>query len=61
MIDKSIKFVNDLIPYTAITDPNHNVKNSRYQLVLGGNSAKKIGCALVNTGLIPKSNIAQEI
>ena len=37
------------------------MKNSRYQLALGGNISKTIGRALINIGLIPKTNTSQEV
>ena len=61
VMDTCLQFLEGLILFTAITYPDHNVKNSRYQLVLGGHSSKTIGCTLINTGLIPKTDTAQEV
>ena len=47
--------------HTGLTDPNHNVKNSRYQMLIGGNTAKTIGSCLIDTGLLPESKIAKEL
>ena len=43
------------------TDTNHNVKSSRYQLVLGGNAVKCIGIYLIDCGLLKDAGISQDI
>jgi hypothetical protein len=49
------------ISYSAHTDTNHNVKNSRYQLVVGFNSVSTIGVYMVDAGLLKKAVITQEL
>ena len=48
-----IIFLMGFISYTGMTDPNHNVKNGRYQMVIDGNKAKTIGDVLIDTCLLP--------
>eukprot|EP00957_Ditylum_brightwellii_P090195 6869292-Ditylum_brightwellii.AAC.1 len=45
--------------YASVTDTNHNVKNSRYQTTIGGNSVKTIGVRLIDTGMLKKQSFVQ--
>ena len=56
-----ISFLLGSITYTGLTDPNHNVKNGRYQMVIGGNSVKTIGRILIDTGLLICAKIALDL
>ena len=56
-----LKFLKGDIEYTAGTDPNHNGKNQRYQVVIGGNAVKTIGSCLIDTGMVKASGIKQEL
>jgi hypothetical protein len=49
------------ISYSVHTDTNHNVKNSRYQLVVGFNSESTIGVYMIDAGLLKKAGISQEL
>jgi hypothetical protein len=47
--------------YSTHTDTNHNVKNYRYQGIIGGNSVKTIGNHVIDTGLLKKIAIPNEL
>ena len=57
----SCNFVDGVVSYCGLTDPNHNVKNGRYQMVVGRNSVKTIGQAIIDTGFFPLAEIEQEL
>ena len=64
--DKNVRtsaliFLKRLTSHTDLTDPNHKVKNGRYQMVIGGNNPKTVGDALIDTGLLPDSKIAKDL
>ena len=43
------------------TDCNHNVKNNRYQNIIGGNTVKTIGSVLIDNGILKKAKVSQEL
>ena len=45
--------------YNRLADPKPNVKNARYQMFIGKNTMKTIGCAIVDAGLLPEVKVAQ--
>ena len=47
--------------YLCVTDTNHNVKNARYQAIIGGNAVKTIGNCLIDTGMLKLLGINQEL
>ena len=47
--------------FTGLTDPNHNVKNGQYQMVIGGNTCKTIGHAIIDAGLLPIGKVPQDL
>jgi len=46
-----------LTSFTAYTDTNHNEKNNRYQMIIGGNSVTTIGNVVIDSGLLPKAGV----
>ena len=56
-----LEFLKGHNSFTAMTDPNHNVKNFRYQGIISGNKMKTIGNTFVDTGLLNLGNIAKEL
>ena len=60
-VEKLYDFLSGDILFLTLTDPNHHVKNGRYQLVIEGNLVKTIGQGLTNTGLIVKSETTRAL
>jgi hypothetical protein len=52
-----IKFLKGLVDYLAITDPNHNGKNFRYQAI-GGSSVATIGAHVIDADLLRVAGVA---
>ena len=48
------KFLKGLTSLSAHTDTNHNEKNNRYQMIIGGNSVKTIGNVVIDS---PKAGV----
>ena len=49
-------YLKGLVSHLAISDTNHNVKNSRYQLIGGsGKNAASIGCYVFDPFLLSKA------
>ena len=44
-----------------MNDPNHNVKNFRYQGIIGGNKVKTVGLTLIDAGLLTLAAITKEL
>ena len=61
VIDVLLRFLKGAITYTAMTDTNHNGKNLRYQVLLGGNMVKSIGSILIDEGMVKAAGVNQEI
>ena len=61
MKTKQVEFLKEESLFTYHTDPNHSVKNRRYQLVVGGNSVKTIGDSVIDTGLLVEAKVPQEL
>ena len=55
------KFLLGEISHSAHTDTNHNMKNGRYQYLIGSNSVKTIGYTLVDTELLKASGVSQDL
>lgn len=55
------KFLEGKLSYSAHTDTNHNMKNGRYQYIIGGNNVKTIGSMLIDTGLLKVARINQDL
>ena len=58
--DGLLSFLTGKVSHTAHTDTNHNAKNGRYQILIGGNSVKTIGIYMIDTGMIKKCGIPNE-
>ena len=54
-------FLRGEISHSAHTDTNHNMKNGRYQYIIGGNSVKTIGKTLIDTGLLKSAGVSQDL
>jgi len=54
VLDNLLLFLQGEQDHLSITDPNHNVKNARYQSEIGGNAVKTIGTELIDTGMLKK-------
>ena len=54
-------FLLGLSTYSVHTDTNHNTKNGRYQYVIGRNNVKTISTTLIDTGLLKKSYVSQDL
>ena len=52
-------FFEDKQEYASVIETNYNVKNSRYQTTIGGNSVKTIGVRLIDTGMLKKQSFVQ--
>ena len=59
--DTLTKYLDGLLTYSGHTDPNRNVKNGRYQFLIGGNNAKTVGIILIDTGALCQAKIAQDL
>ena len=56
-----VNFLQGLTLNTGLTNPNNNVKNGRYPLVIGGNNTKRVGDTLIDTGLLTLAKVAREL
>ena len=56
-----IRFLKGDIDQTGLTDPNHNIKNFRYQSIIGGNSIATIGNHCVDSGLLLVADVPEEL
>jgi hypothetical protein len=56
-----LNFLRGRQSHSSHTDTNHNVKNSRYQLVIGGNTPSIIGPYVVDPGLLKKADIPNDL
>ena len=44
-----------------MTDTSHNVKNGRYQMLIGEIKLKTIGHSLIDTGMLSEAKVAKEL
>ena len=55
------EFLRGIRTFLLLTDTNHNEKNGRYQIAIGGNKATSLGCYVIDVGLLKASGIATEL
>ena len=59
--DKLISFLEGDILYTCHIDPNHSLKNLRYQLIISGNNVKSIDITMIGTGFLVVEKVSHEL
>ncbi len=60
VVSNLLKFLQAKQDYLSITDPNHNIKNFRYQ-VIGGSGIRSIGKFVVDADLVRVAGIKMEL